>query len=102
MMDFALLAELDAVRIEAERLAATFDDDYWRAKDSAHEFPWEFYAGFRACDRAMPTLGGFGYACEYNIERYWRESRLMRIAPISQEMALNYIGGHVLRLPKSY
>ncbi len=59
-------------------------------------------AGFRACDRAMQTLGGFGYACEYNIERYWRESRLMRIAPISQEMALNYLCEHVLALPKSY
>ncbi|MBI5505261.1 MAG: acyl-CoA/acyl-ACP dehydrogenase [Deltaproteobacteria bacterium] len=59
-------------------------------------------AGFRACDRAMQTLGGFGYACEYDIERYWRESRLMRIAPISQEMALNYLCEHVLALPKSY
>jgi len=59
-------------------------------------------AGFRACDRAMQTLGGFGYACEYNIERYWRESRLLRIVPISQEMALNHLSEHVLGLPKSY
>ncbi len=59
-------------------------------------------AGFRACDRALQTLGGFGYASEYNIERYWRESRLMRIAPISQEMALNFLCEHVLGLPKSY
>ncbi len=59
-------------------------------------------AGFRACDRAMQTYGGFGYATEYNIERYWREARLMRIAPVSQEMALNYIAERVLNLPKSY
>jgi alkylation response protein AidB-like acyl-CoA dehydrogenase len=59
-------------------------------------------ASFRACDRALQTFGGFGYASEYNVERYWRESRLMRIAPISQEMALNYIAEHVLALPKSY
>lgn len=59
-------------------------------------------ASFRACDRAMQTLGGFGYACEYNVERYWRESRLMRLAPVSQEMALNYISEHVLGLPRSY
>ncbi len=59
-------------------------------------------AGFRACDRAMQVYGGFGYATEYNIERYWREARLMRIAPVSQEMALNYIAEHVLDLPKSY
>ena len=59
-------------------------------------------ASFRACDRALQTFGGFGYASEYNVERYWRESRLMRIAPISQEMALNYLAEHVLELPKSY
>ncbi|MDG2303535.1 MAG: acyl-CoA/acyl-ACP dehydrogenase [Candidatus Binatia bacterium] len=59
-------------------------------------------AGFRAADRALQTHGGFGYAKEYNIERYWREARLMRLAPISQEMALNYVAEHVLGLPKSY
>jgi acyl-CoA dehydrogenase len=59
-------------------------------------------AGFRACDRALQTFGGFGYASEYNVERYWRESRLMRIAPVSQEMALNYLAEHLLGLPKSY
>lgn len=59
-------------------------------------------AGFRACDRALQTFGGFGYAKEYHVERYWRESRLMRIAPISQEMALNYVAEHVLHLPRSY
>ncbi len=59
-------------------------------------------ASFRACDRALQTFGGFGYATEYNVERYWRESRLMRIAPVSQEMALNYLAEHVLALPKSY
>ena len=59
-------------------------------------------AGFRAADRALQTFGGFGYATEYNVERYWRESRLMRIAPISQEMALNYVAEHVLSLPRSY
>lgn len=59
-------------------------------------------AGFRAADRAMQTFGGFGYAREYNVERYWREARLMRLAPISQEMALNFVAEHVLDLPKSY
>lgn len=59
-------------------------------------------AGFRACDRALQTFGGFGYAREYHVERYWREARLMRLAPISQEMALNYVSEHVLGLPRSY
>ena len=59
-------------------------------------------AGFRACDVALQTFGGFGYARETHIERLWREVRLYEIAPITQEMVLNYLSEHVLRLPKSY
>lgn len=59
-------------------------------------------AAFRACDRALQTFGGFGYAREFHVERYWREARLMRLAPISQEMARNYLAEHVLGLPRSY
>ena len=59
-------------------------------------------AGFFAADRAVQTLGGMGYASEYHVERYWREARLMRIAPVSQEMALNYVAKSVLGLPRSY
>jgi acyl-CoA dehydrogenase len=59
-------------------------------------------AAFEAADQAMQTHGGFGYAREYHVERYWREARLMRIAPISQEMILNYVTEHVLGLPRSY
>ncbi len=59
-------------------------------------------AGFFAADRAVQTLGGFGYATEYHVERYFREARLMRIAPISQELIMSYIAEHVLGLPRSY
>ncbi|HBP14653.1 MAG: acyl-CoA dehydrogenase family protein [Pseudomonadota bacterium] len=59
-------------------------------------------AAFQAADQAIQTHGGFGYAREYHVERYWREARLMRIAPISQEMILNYVTEHVLELPRSY
>jgi acyl-CoA dehydrogenase len=59
-------------------------------------------AAFQAADQAVQTHGGFGYAREYHVERYWREARLMRIAPISQEMILNYVTEHVLGLPRSY
>jgi acyl-CoA dehydrogenase len=59
-------------------------------------------AGYRAADQAVQTLGGFGYASEYDVERYWREARLMRIAPVSQEMVLNFVAEHVLGLPRSY
>ena len=59
-------------------------------------------AGFQAADAALQTHGGFGYAKEYHVERYWREARLMRIAPVPQEMILNYLAEHVLGLPRSY
>lgn len=59
-------------------------------------------AGFEACDAALQTHGGYGYAKEFHIERLWREVRLYKIAPVSQQMALNYLSEHVLRLPKSY
>jgi acyl-CoA dehydrogenase len=59
-------------------------------------------AGFFAADRAMQTHGGFGYAKEYDVERYWREARLMGLAPIAQEMVLNFISDKVLGLPRSY
>jgi len=59
-------------------------------------------AGFAAADAAVQTHGGFGYASEYHVERYWREARLMKIAPVPQEMVLNYLAEHVLGLPRSY
>ncbi|HEY1702980.1 MAG TPA: acyl-CoA dehydrogenase family protein [Trebonia sp.] len=59
-------------------------------------------AAFFAADRAMQTHGGFAYAREYNVGRYFLESRLMEIAPVPQEMVLNYVSEHVLGLPRSY
>jgi len=59
-------------------------------------------AGFDAADRALQTHGGMGYSEEYNISRLFRESRLMKIAPVSQEMILSFLGSHVLGLPRSY
>jgi len=48
------------------------------------------------------THGGMGYAKEYHVERYLRESFIARIAPVSREMILNFIGQHVLKMPRSY
>ncbi|MCU1649796.1 MAG: acyl-CoA dehydrogenase [Pseudonocardiales bacterium] len=59
-------------------------------------------AAFKAADAAVQTHGGFGYASEYHVERYFREARLQKLAPVPQEMVLNYIAEHVLGLPKSY
>ena len=63
---------------------------------------WESRAAFEACDRAVQTLGGYGYMREYDVERYFRECRMLKIAPVSQEMVLNTISEHVLHLPRSY
>lgn len=59
-------------------------------------------AGFRACEQAVLAHGGFGYAKEYHVERYFREAMLLRIAPISIQLIMCYIAEKVLGLPKSY
>ncbi|MDG5778581.1 acyl-CoA dehydrogenase family protein [Haloarculaceae archaeon H-GB11] len=59
-------------------------------------------AAFDAADAAVQTHGGFGIAREYDVERFFREARLTRLVPITQQLALNYIGENVLGLPRSY
>jgi acyl-CoA dehydrogenase len=59
-------------------------------------------AGFRACETAIMTHGGFGYAREYHVERYLREMQIARIAPVSPQLILCYIAEKVLGLPRSY
>jgi acyl-CoA dehydrogenase len=59
-------------------------------------------SSFFAADQALQTHGGLGYASEYHVERYWREARLQRLAPVSQEMTCNFIAQQVLGLPRSY
>jgi acyl-CoA dehydrogenase len=59
-------------------------------------------AAFDACTRAVMTHGGMGYAKEYQVERLFRESILLRIAPITEQMILNFISEKVLDLPRSY
>jgi acyl-CoA dehydrogenase len=59
-------------------------------------------AGFKACQQAVMTHGGYGYAREYHVERYLREVLISRIAPISPQLILCFIAERVLGLPKSY
>jgi acyl-CoA dehydrogenase len=59
-------------------------------------------AGFRACETAVMTHGGMGYAREYHVERFLRESLIPRIAPVSREMIMSFIAEKVFGLPKSY
>jgi len=59
-------------------------------------------AALFAADRAIQTFGGAGYVSESGIERHWRNLRLNRIAPVTEEMTLNYIAQHDLGMPRSY
>jgi acyl-CoA dehydrogenase len=66
------------------------------AKYLASEASWE------AGEAAMQTFGGYGFASEYHVERKWRETRLFRTAPISNNLVLAYVAEHVMGLPRSY
>jgi len=59
-------------------------------------------AGYRACETAVLTHGGMGYAKEYHVERYLREAMIPRLAPVSSQLILCFIAEKVLGLPKSY
>lgn len=59
-------------------------------------------AGYDACERAIFTMGGFGYAKEYHVERLFREVAVTRIAPITEQLIMSFIAEKVLGLPKSY
>lgn len=96
------LARLDAAELILRKATWLYDN----GKPCGREANMAKYlcadAGFGAADRALQTHGGMGYSEEYNISRFFRESRLMKIAPVSQEMILNFLAANVLGLPKSY
>jgi acyl-CoA dehydrogenase len=96
------LARLDAAELILRKATWLYDG----GKSCGREANTAKYlcadAGFAAADRALQTHGGMGYAEEYHVSRFFRESRLMKIAPVSQEMILNFLGSHVLGLPRSY
>jgi len=95
-------AELEAAELLALKAAWLFDRGRPCGREANAAKLLAAAAGFDACDAALQTFGGFGYAKEFHVERLWREIRLFKIAPVSQEMALNYLAEHVLGLPKSY
>ncbi|MGQ4332998.1 acyl-CoA dehydrogenase family protein, partial [Streptomyces hayashii] len=96
------LARLDAAELVLRKATWLYD----RGRPCGREANTAKYlcadAGFTAADRALQTHGGMGYSEEYPVARFFREARLMRIAPVSQEMVLNYLGSHTLGLPRSY
>jgi acyl-CoA dehydrogenase len=95
-------AELEAANLLAFRAASLYDlgQDCGAEANAAKYLGAE--ASFHACETAVLTHGGMGYAKEYDVERYFRESMIARLAPVSCEMILNFIAERVLGLPKSY
>ncbi|HEV2300645.1 MAG TPA: acyl-CoA dehydrogenase family protein [Stellaceae bacterium] len=94
--------ELEAAELLVLRAAQTYGrgEDAGAQANAAKYFAAE--AGFRACETAIMTHGGMGYAREYHVERYLREIQLARIAPVTPHLMLSYIAERVLGLPKSY
>lgn len=94
--------ELECAKLMMQKAGWLFD----KARSCAFEANMAAYLGARAsfniADRAIQTLGGMGFARDTDIERHWRDLRLFRTAPIPEEMTLNYVGQHILNLPRSY
>jgi acyl-CoA dehydrogenase len=94
--------ELEAAELLVLRAAAAYDAG---EESGAFANAAKFYAGeagHRACETAMLTHGGMGYAKEFHVERYFREAQIARIAPVMAQLILSHIGERVLGLPKSY
>jgi alkylation response protein AidB-like acyl-CoA dehydrogenase len=97
--------ELDAARLLTYRAAWAFDRGDAPESIGAYANMAKFLAaevGVKAADRAIETLGGYGFSEEYEIIHAWEGLRLLRTAPVSREMILNYVAEHVLELPRSY
>ncbi len=95
-------AELLAAELTILRAAALYDrGEPCGAEANAAKF-LAGDAAFRACDRAVRTHGGMGYASEFHVERYFREAVALRLAPVSRELILCYLAERVLGLPRSY
>jgi acyl-CoA dehydrogenase len=95
-------AELEAANLMMLKAASLYDSgrDCGAEANAAKYLAAE--AGFHACEQAVMTHGGMGYAQEYHVERYFRESMIPRIAPVSPQLILSYLAERVLDLPKSY
>jgi acyl-CoA dehydrogenase len=95
-------AELEAANLMVFRAAALYDrgEDCGAFANAAKYLAGE--AAYKACNTAVMTHGGMGYAKEFHVERYLREALIHRIAPITPHLILCYIAERVLGLPKSY
>ena len=95
-------AQLEAANLMTFKAAQLYDSGQSCGAEANAAKYLSAEAAFTACERAVMTHGGMGYAKEYHVERYLREIFILRIAPVSREMILNFIAERVLGLPRSY
>jgi len=95
-------AQLEAAGLLTMKAAALYDAGRECGAESNAAKYLAAEAGFAAAEAAVLTHGGMGYAQEYQVERYFRESMIPRIAPVSRELILSHIAEKVLGQPKSY
>ena len=94
--------ELEAAHLMVMKAAWLYDQGQPCAAEANAAKYLAGEAGYRACETAVMTHGGMGYAKEYHVERFLRESLIPRIAPVSRELIMSFIAEKVLELPKSY
>lgn len=94
--------ELEAAYLSVMRAAWLYDNKQPCGAEANAAKYLAAEVGFKACQQAVLTHGGMGYAKEYHVERLMREAMLPRLAPVSQNMVLNFICQNVLELPRSY
>ena len=94
--------ELEAAQLMVFRAAALYDAGQPCGAEANAAKYLAAEAALGACQTAVTTHGGMGYAKEYHVERYLREAMIARLAPVTAEMILNFIGEKVLGLPRSY
>ena len=95
-------AELEAAALMVNRAASLFDAELPCGTEANMSKHLAAEASWKAGDVCIQTHGGYGFAREYDIERKFRETRLYRVAPISSNLILSYIGEKVLGMPRSY
>ena len=94
--------ELEAANLLVYKAAALYDSNQPCGAEANAAKYFAAEVGYKACETAVMTLGGMGYAKEFHVERYLREALIPRIAPVSPHLILCFIAEKVLGLPKSY
>src|SRR5699024_7234835 len=94
--------EIEAAELMRDKAALKFEQGEKAGKEANMSKYLASEATWKAANAAMDTYGGYGLAKEYNIERKFREARLYKVAPVTNNLIITFIGQHVLGLPRSF